>query len=67
MRNTSTNWSGGSVNSSNWSESSKPSTNWTGGSVNSVNWEDDDPSAGFLLLENGDNVLREEGNDILLQ
>lgn len=63
----STNWTSGSVNSSNWASSSVNASNWTPGTVTSANWEDDDLSAGALLLQNDDSLLLETGSVFALQ
>lgn len=64
---TSTNWSQQSVNSTNWGSTSVNSTNYTPQTINSSNWESDDPSAGAILLQNGDNILTETAGNLLLQ
>ena len=63
----STNWSPTSINSTNWSGTTINSTNYANTSINSTNWEDDDPSAGIILLESSSYLLNEGSGQMLLQ
>lgn len=60
----STNWSTTTLNSTNWSGTGINSTNYTGTSINATNWEEDDVSAGIILLQDGSSyLLLQNGTD----
>lgn len=49
------------VKATNWSKGSTNPTDWTKTSITGTNWEDDNPSAGDLLLESSGSVLVQLG------
>lgn len=51
----------------NWSDSTSNATNWSDSSVGAAtNWEDDDPTAGSLLLESGNYLVTQAGERIIV-
>jgi hypothetical protein len=53
--------------STNWSDTTTNSTNWSDATTNATNWENDDESAGIILLESGDYVLTENSEYLRLE
>ena len=62
-------WTKKSKNTSNWNKQSKNTTSWTEQSKNTTNWANQSKQMGtstFLLQENKDFLLLEDGSQIIL-
>jgi hypothetical protein len=57
-------WSSDTPNSTNWSGQVINPTDWSEFNVNSTSWELDNIITGFLLQEDGDYILQENGERI---
>jgi hypothetical protein len=58
------------MTSTNWSAGIAKSTDWTGGTIKTTNWGSEDQhdfSSGYLLLQNGDDILLQNGYKIAKQ
>jgi len=62
-----TNWSNVTKNSTNWSGVSKNSTNYSGITKNPTHFRKFGTSAGVILLQTGDTLLYQNGEDSALQ